>query len=472
MRAMRLIETSIAELAVALRAGRTTARAIAEAAIDAHARLEPALNACRSFDADLMRRQAAAADALFAAGTDLGAFQGLPVSVKDLFGLDGFQIWAGTRKALPALHAREGATVLAFRRQAALLAGKTHTVEFAFGGLGTNRHWGAPRNPWDAATHRVSGGSSSGAGVSLWQGSAMLALGSDTTGSVRMPASWTGTVGVKVSRDRWSCSGLLQQSETLDTPGLLARSTADAALGFCAIDGVAPRDALGWVEAAGGRDLRGLRIGVARTPFFDGCDPGVAEAVEAALRELEAAGARLVEIDLPEAGPAYELWLNGHLSAPEAYATLTTAFADWIADIDPNIWARIRGFGEMPAGEYIRRRRRVLAWMETAQMRLAELDVFVTPTIPITAPPVAAVQALDDYRRHNTAASRNAAIVSLLDYCAVTLPVGRDVSGIPVGMQVAAARGGERALMGLCVAIERKLGTPLARLGRPAMAAS
>ena len=125
----------------------------------------------------------------------------------------------------------------AFRRQAALLAGKTHTVEFAFGGLGTNRHYGAPRNPWDATRHRVSGGSSSGAGVSLWQGTAVLALGSDTTGSVRMPASWTGTVGLKVSRGRWSCDGLLAQSETLDTPGLLARTVDDLVPAFAAVDG-------------------------------------------------------------------------------------------------------------------------------------------------------------------------------------------------------------------------------------------
>jgi aspartyl-tRNA(Asn)/glutamyl-tRNA(Gln) amidotransferase subunit A len=126
----------------------------------------------------------------------------------------------------------------------------------------------------------------------------------------------------------------------------------------------------------------------------------------------------------------------------------------------------------MPAGEYIRRRRRVLAWMETAQMRLGDLDAFVTPTIPITAPAEAEVQALDDYRRHNTAASRNAAILSLLDFCAITLPVGRDATGIPVGMQLAATRGSERALVGLAVAIERRLGSPLARLGMPALVQS
>jgi aspartyl-tRNA(Asn)/glutamyl-tRNA(Gln) amidotransferase subunit A len=190
-------DRSVSTLAAELRSGRITARTLAEAVAERYATLEPRLNAYRSFDADLLRRQAAAADAMLAAGADLGPFQGLPVSVKDLYGLAGFRTWAGTPKPLPEVCEREGPVVGAFRRQGALLAGKTHTVEFAFGGLGTNRHYGAPRNPWDATRHRVSGGSSSGAGVSLWQGTAVLALGSDTTGSVRMPASWTGTVGLR-----------------------------------------------------------------------------------------------------------------------------------------------------------------------------------------------------------------------------------------------------------------------------------
>jgi aspartyl-tRNA(Asn)/glutamyl-tRNA(Gln) amidotransferase subunit A len=466
-----LVATDIAGLAGELRAGRLSAAAIAEAAIDAHGRREEALNAHRAFDAALMRRQAAAADALLAAGCDLGPFMGLPVSVKDLFGLAGFRTWAGTPRALPAEHEREGAFVGAFRRQAALLAAKTHTVEFAFGGLGTNRHWGAPRNPWDGATHRVPGGSSSGAGVGLWQGSSMLALGSDTTGSVRMPASWTGTVGVKVSRGRWTTDGLLQQSETLDTPGILARSAADAALGFAALDAV-PGDALAWAAAQAARPLDGLRIGIVRKPFLEGCEAGIAERVEEALRALEAGGARLVDFDLPEAVPAYELWLAGHLSAPEAHATLVERFAEWIPEIDPNIWARISSFGEMPAGEYVRRRRRILGWMEATEARMSTIDAIAMPTIPISPPALAEVEALEGYRARNTAASRNAAVISLLDCCATTLPVGLDAARMPVGLQLAARRGGERALMGIVLAAERRLGRAIDRLGRPPMAAA
>ena len=174
-----ILDRSVAVLAEQLRSRRITTKMVAEAMVERHAALEPQLNAYRGFDADLLRRQACAADALFEVGTDLGPFQGLPVSVKDLYGLAGFRTWAGTPKPLPETYEREGPVVGAFRRQAALLAGKTHTVEFAFGGLGTNRHYGAPRNPWDATRHRVSGGSSSGAGVSLCQGTAVLALGSD-----------------------------------------------------------------------------------------------------------------------------------------------------------------------------------------------------------------------------------------------------------------------------------------------------
>ena len=463
-----ILDRSVAVLAEQLRSRRITTKMVAGAMVERHAALEPQLNAYRGFDADLLRRQACAADALFEVGTDLGPFQGLPVSVKDLYGLAGFRTWAGTPKPLPETYEREGPVVGAFRRQAALLAGKTHTVEFAFGGLGTNRHYGAPRNPWDATRHRVSGGSSSGAGVSLCQGTAVLALGSDTTGSVRMPASWTGTVGLKVSRGRWSCDGLLAQSETLDTPGLLARTVDDLVPAFAAVDG-APT---GWTAELRRGELAGVRLGVVARPFFEACSPGVAEGVQAALVELERAGVELIDLALPEAEPAFELWCQGHLSAPEAYATLTSRFGDWVPTLDPNVWTRVRTFGELPASEYIERRRRVLAWMSSVDARLLGIDAFVTPTIAITAPTLEEVAELDGYRRHNVSASRNAAILSLLDVCAITLPVALDGAGIPVGLQLAARRGRERDLVCLAAAIERCLGTARQRLGTPPLVAS
>jgi aspartyl-tRNA(Asn)/glutamyl-tRNA(Gln) amidotransferase subunit A len=304
--------------------------------------------------------------------------------------------------------------------------------------------------------------------VSLWQGTAVLALGSDTTGSVRMPASWTGTVGLKVSRGRWSCEGLLAQSETLDTPGLLARTVEDLVPGFAAVEAAPPA----WSADLPRRELAGLRLGVVARPFFDGCSPGVAEGVRAALAELERAGVSLVDLALPEAEPAFELWRDGHLSAPEAYAMLTTRFADWLPTLDPNVWTRMRAFGELPASEYIGRRRRVLAWTDSVDARLAGVDAFATPTIATTAPALEEVAGLDDYRRHNVAASRNAAILSLLDVCAITLPVALDAAGMPVGLQLAARRGLERDLVGLAAAVERRLGTARQRLGTPPLVAS
>jgi aspartyl-tRNA(Asn)/glutamyl-tRNA(Gln) amidotransferase subunit A len=195
------------------------------------------------------------------------------------------------------------------------------------------------------------------------------------------------------------------------------------------------------------------------------------EGVQAALAELERAGARLVDLVLPEAEPAFELWREGHLSAPEAYATLTTRFADWLPTLDPNVRARIETFGAMTAAEYIGRRRRVLAWMDAVDERLAGIDAFATPTIAVTAPALEEVAEPDDYRRHNVAASRNAAILSLFDVCAVTLPIALDGVGVPVGLQLAARRGRERDLMAFADAAERVLGTARQRLGRPPLLA-
>ncbi|HET6519332.1 MAG TPA: amidase family protein, partial [Geminicoccaceae bacterium] len=210
-------------------------------------------------------------------------------------------------------------------------------------------------------------------------------------------------------------------------------------------------------------------LGVPERFFFDGCSPGVAEGVRAALDELAAAGARLVPFELPEAEAAFELWRNGHLSAPEAYTTLrTTALSAWVDTLDPNVWTRMSTYGEMSAAEYIERRRRVLGWMEGVNRRVAaEVDAFVAPTIPITAPTLDEVATLDGYRERNVAASRNAAVLSLFDLCAVTLPVALDAAGIPVGMQVATARGREARLLGMALAMERRLGTARERLGRP-----
>ena len=203
-----------------------SSRALAEAAIERHEKYGGVLNAYRTFAAETALARASLADEAFAAGRDLGPLQGVPISVKELFGVEGMPVYAGTPRRLPPKWERAGPLVARIQAQLGVIMGKSHTVEFALGGLGTNRHYGSPYNPWDPNNQRISGGSSSGAGVSLLEGSALVAIGSDTTGSIRMPASMTGTVGLMISHGRWSTEGVVPVSPILDAPGLITRTAA------------------------------------------------------------------------------------------------------------------------------------------------------------------------------------------------------------------------------------------------------
>src|SRR5712671_3399599 len=262
-----LLSGTLIEIARDLREKRVTARELIEAAIAAHERFGERLHAYSLWAPEQARGAAAAADAAFAAGVTVGPLQGLPVSIKDLFAAAGYPCFAGSSLRLPAdPWERDGPLVARLRRQLGVIMGKTHMVEFAFGGTGQNSHHGAPYNPWDAAAHRSVGGSSSGAGVSLLEGSALLAFGSDTAGSVRIPACMTGNAGLKVTIGRWSTEGVVPLSFSFDTPGLLARSVCDLAYGFAAVDptGIDPT---GLIAQAGPRDLARIRIGVG-DPFL------------------------------------------------------------------------------------------------------------------------------------------------------------------------------------------------------------
>src|ERR1700757_4845487 len=193
------------EIARELRDRRATAREIGEAAIARHERFGDRLHAYSFWTPDQARAVADAADAAFAAGVSAGPLQGLPVSIKDLFAAEGYPCFAGSSRRLPAdPWEQDGPLVAALRRQLGGVMGKTHLVEFAFGGTGRNSHHGAPYNPWDAGAHRSVGGSSSGAGVSLLEGSALIAFGTHKGGARRLPASMTGNAGLKVTIGRWS----------------------------------------------------------------------------------------------------------------------------------------------------------------------------------------------------------------------------------------------------------------------------
>lgn len=398
----------------------------------------------------------------FARGLDLGPLQGIPVSVKDLFGVPGLPTYAGSPAPLPAAWEEAGPLVAAVRRQLAPVTGKTHTVEFAYGGLGTNPHWPVPRNPWAVGEPRVPGGSSAGAGVSLVEGSALLALGTDTAGSVRIPASMTGTVGLKPTIGRWPTAGIVPLSTSFDTPGLLARSVADVVWGFRAIEQglTATTPQIPRLAAAD------LRIGVPETFFWDDCSPGVAEAVQGGLRELQAAGARLQGLELAGLAEAHDYFRAGGLTTPELYRFLRHELPDWLETLDPNVRKRMQAAVDSPAWEYLQRRERFAALGEAAARQLATVDVLAVPAVAITPPTLAELEPPGAYPRCNLLALRNTSVANLFGLCALTLPVGLDQAGMPVGLMLMAPPRREERLLAAAAAIEAALGTGRERLGR------
>jgi aspartyl-tRNA(Asn)/glutamyl-tRNA(Gln) amidotransferase subunit A len=435
----------LSEISGRLADGRLRARALIE---EAQARHDPKLNGYKTWAPDFALRQADAADAAFAAGARLGALQGIPVSVKDIYGVKELPIFAGGPRELPARWRQEGPLVRALRNQIAVIMGKSHTVEFAFGGLGTNAHWPAPWNPQDRKVHRSPGGSSSGAGVTLGEGSALVALGTDTAGSVRIPASMTGTAGVKTTKGRWSTDGVTPLSPTFDTTGLLARSAADLAFAFQQLDG-APVSAL--------HDLSGVRLGRAERFFWEGTSSGVSERVDEALRLAESDGAHMADLPLPAAGEVFALYHKGGIVAPELYAFLAAELPDWIETLDPRVRRRMEAGKGLPAWEYLQRKERYPALGAGAAGTLAGVDALVCPTVPITPPPVADLADDEVYLKTNMLALRNTCPASFLGLCAVTLPAGRDAAGMAVGLQLVGAPGTETRLLAIAARLERLL---------------
>ena len=459
------------EIAQDLRDRRVTARELVEIAIARHERVGERLHAYSYWGPEQARAVALAADTAFVAGVSAGPLQGLPVSIKDLFAAEGYPCFAGSSRRLPAdPWERDGPLVAALRRQLGVIMGKTHMVEFAFGGTGQNSHYGAPYNPWDATAHRSVGGSSSGAGVSLLEGSAQLAFGSDTAGSVRIPASMTGNVGLKVTLGRWSTEGVVPLSFTFDTPGLLARSVADVAYGFAAVD-PAGIDPVGFMARASARDLAGIRIGIGDPFLWCDCDPGIAETVQEALDALVRTGAVVQDFALPEAEGAYAVFLEGGLSAIELRSFLDRELPDWLAQLDPVIAPAVRAAENLSARDYLARGARLRALAQRAAPRLTAVDVIASPTLCLTPPLMSDVADADSHLRVNRRIVRNTVAVNYLGLCAITMPVGRDRAGMPVGLQLIAPANAEEKLLRIALAAERVLGTAVDRLGTPPLLA-
>ena len=456
----------MAEIVVLLGEGKLKARALAEEAIANHERFGAKLMAYSQWAPEHARKCADAADAAFAVGSRAGSLQGIPTSIKDLFGVAGFPTYAGSPKRLPPKFEIDGPVVANLRRQLATVMGKTHMVEFAFGPTGHNAHYGSPRNPWDATAHREPGGSSSGAGVSLCEGSALLAFGSDTAASVRSPAAMTGNAGLKFTKDRWTCEGMVPLSFTLDTPGILARSMADAGFSFAALD---PHlgDGFAFLRRVP-TGVNGIRIGIANSWFWDGCENGIGEIVRSAIDSLARAGAVMKDKPLPEAREAFAVFVEGGVSAIELRTFLDRELPDWLATIDPVNVPALKNAENLSAREYLTRRLRLLEAAKSAVARFDDVDVIAAPTAMFT-PRVLKEAGPEEIWARNRNLVHNLAAANYLALCAATLPVGLDRLGMPVGLQFIAKGGDDERLVAIACAAERVLGTPREILGAPPM---
>lgn len=445
-------DLSLSELAHALAEGRVLAVELCECALAAMA-----YGAYRTTDPTRSLVMAELADRARSLGIQAGPLQGVPVSVKDLYGVPGWPTFAGSPQRLPEPFERPGPLVAALLQQLGVVTGKTHTVEFAFGGIGTNPHGGTPLNPFDPHEPRAPGGSSAGAGVSLQEGSAWVALGTDTAGSVRIPASWTGTVGLKTTARRWSTAGIVPLSTTLDTAGVLARTVADVAFAFRALE----------PSTFGASDpvvLDRVRFGRAPAELWSDASPGVVEAVEAALDELPVT--RWPAVELP-AAEALELFGLGGPVAAELDSFLSIELPEWRATLDPNVAARVSSGGDIEAREYLRRLARLRTLAMLAEAVFDDVDIVVSPTVANTPPRLVDLESPEAYRTANLLALRNTSVVNYLGLCALTVPCGLDRAGMPVGLQLIGRPFGEARLLAVGEAIERSLGTSRQRLGAP-----
>ncbi len=461
---MSLLQRSLSDLSHALRQGEVTAEQLTQACIERYEQFEPKVHAYQSWRGHEALKQARAIDTLMATGVDLGPLMGMPVSVKDLFGVPGSPTFAGTTKKLPKAWEQSGDIVNALLGQLAVVTGKTHTVEFAFSGIGINNHWDTPVNPWDATDARIPGGSSSGAGVSLAQGSALLALGTDTAGSVRIPAALTGTVGLKLSVGRWPMNGSVPLSSTLDSPGIFTRTVQDAIFGFQAFE----QGLFGHTPSIRIPDSLGaLKIGVPTNFFWDDVDPVIASGTQAAMKTLADAGANLQDMTLEGCDEVYKMFQAGGLGASELSGFLHTHMPEKIDQLDPMIRLRIEGAESISSVEYLRRRALIDRVSADAARLFEDYDVLITPTIAIEAPTISSLQDIDTYRQANMMVLRNTSIGNLMGLSGISLPIGKDSYGVPIGLQLMAGPGKEETLLAAAALAEQALGTPASVLGTP-----
>ncbi len=427
------------------------------------------LNAYLTLTAERAIASARAAEAAIQGGDWRGPLHGIPLALKDLFDVSGLPTTAGSLILREKIASRDATAARRLFEAGAILLGKTQMVEFAFGGAGINHHYGTPWNPWDLQQHRLPGGSSSGSGVAVAAGLASGALGTDTGGSVRIPASFSGLVGLKPTFGRVSNSGVIPLDSGLDSVGPMTRTVGDAALLYDVIRGPDGEDAATLDQPIEGPsddpnlDLTGVRLCVPREYFWEDVDPETEAAVRATAQVFAELGAYVDEISLEPLDRLGEMRARsmeagltvGTLSSVETCLHFGAELDTRYQDFDPIVAARMVDGRNLSAVDYLILQR---AWQQLrgeALEALEDVDVLLTPTTPFPAPTVAETD--DDtgpYWAINGMCLRNTSAVSLLGLCGISLPCGFTHGNLPIGLQLIAGPWEEARLLRLAQAFE------------------
>lgn len=416
-----------------LNAGETTSLELVEQALARIA--DPAGEGARTFTAvwaEQARAAARASDTLRAAGLARSPLEGLPVSIKDLFDVAGKVTKSGSALYRDAPPAEQHATpVERLALAGAILIGHTNMTEFAFSGLGLNPHYGTPSSPWQREQRRIPGGSSAGAGVSVADGMAVAALGTDTGGSIRIPSAFCGLTGFKPTAERVSSAGAFPLAQSLDSIGPLAASVACCAI----LDAILAGETRPLPQVLPPRELR---LATTKSLVLDGADPHVLAAFERSLDTLRRQGVQIDEIEIPEFLELAHINRKGGLVCAEAYSVHRHELAGHLAQYDPRVSSRILRGKDIDCADYIELHQERHRWISAVEARLASYDALLIPTVPVIAPTIASLEASDDaYFAANGLILRNPTLINFLDGCALSLPCHREGEP-PVGLMVAA----------------------------------
>ena len=433
---------TITDLADGFRKGEMTSTRLVQNLLDRIKSLDGRLNAFRLTCPEHALEQAAAADRQIREGKARGILHGIPYAVKDLFDVKGLPTTAGASLLEKNIAAANSHAVEQLNRAGMILLGKTNTVQFAYGGVGINHDHGTPHNPWNRIPH-VPGGSSSGSAVAVSAGMVPVALGTDTGGSVRIPASLCGTAGLKTTVGRVSRAGVYPLSWSLDSVGALTRSVEDAALVYQCLQGVDTNDETTWGLAAQDvlKDLKdgvgGMRMAFAETVFWEDVDPEIEKAVRECGRVFEGLGARVSSIEFSEADQARQLNSKGLIIAAEAYTLNKKWVEEHFDRLDPIVAHRLIKGKDVAAIEYLQNN---IAWRNLrvkAINSLRNVDALLVPTTAIPALPTAEVDAdTDIYSKRNLSYLRNTAIGNVLNMCGLSVPCGFTKQGLPIGLMI------------------------------------